>query len=136
MYKTNRFNMSLINIIRMTGINRSFFNGNIFIPGEKEKDYKFVFFAIRKLYNIYELPYPKTFVTDACAAEITVIKYIFPGVNYILYIWHINCNILAKLKSIIKEQFNNNDDDDNKDNSQLEIILRKTDQLTKFLNRK
>ncbi len=85
-YKINRFNMPLINIIRMTGINRSFFSGSIFIPGEKEKNYKLVFFAIRKLYDVYELPYSKTFVTNACAAEIAVIEYIFPGVNHILYI--------------------------------------------------
>ncbi len=135
-YKTNRFNMPLINIIKMTGMNRSFFGGNIFISDEKEKNYKLVFFAIRKLYNVYKLYYPKTFVTDACAAEITAIKYIFSGVNHILYIWHINCNILAKLKLIIKEQFNSGDDDDNGDNSRLEVILRKTNQLAKFLNKK
>src|SRR6266511_1476190 len=35
-YKTNRFNIPLINIIKMTDMNRSFFNENIFIPGEKE----------------------------------------------------------------------------------------------------
>ncbi len=85
-YKTNRFNIPLINIIKMTGMNRSFFNGSIFIPGEKKKDYKLVFFAIRKLYNVYELPYPKTFVTNAYTAEITAIKYIFPEVNHILCI--------------------------------------------------
>src|SRR6266536_6056547 len=70
MYKTNRFNMPLVNIIGMTGMNRSFFDGSMFISGEKEKDYKLVFFAIRKLYDVYELPYSKTFVTDAYAAEI------------------------------------------------------------------
>ena len=97
-------------------MNRLFFNESIFIPGEKEKNYKLVFFAIRKLYNVYKLYYPKTFVTDACAAEITAIKYIFSGVNHILCIWYINCNILTKLKPIIKEQFNSDDDDNNEDN--------------------
>src|SRR6266498_5856525 len=81
-YKINRFNIPLINIIRMTGMNRLFFNGNIFILGEKKKDYKLVFFAIRKLYNIYKLFYPKIFVTDVCAAEIAAIECIFPGVNH------------------------------------------------------
>ncbi len=135
-YKINRFNMSFINIIRMTGMNRSFFGGSIFISGEKEKNYKLVFFAIRKLYNVYELFYPKIFVTNACAAEIAVIEYVFFGVNHILCIWYINCNILVKLKPIIKEQFNSGDDDNDEDNSRLEIILRKTDQLAKFLNKK
>ncbi len=44
MYKINRFNISLVNIIEMTGMNRSFFGGSMFISGEKEKDYKLVFF--------------------------------------------------------------------------------------------
>ncbi len=135
-YKTNRFNMPLINIIKMTSMNRLFFNESIFIPGEKEKNYKLVFFAIRKLYNVYELSYPKTFVTNAYTAEIAAMKYIFPRINHILYIWHINCNIQTKLKPIIKEQFNNSDDNNNEDNSRSEIILRKTNQLTKFLNKK
>ncbi len=78
--------MPLINIIRMTGMNRSFFNGSIFIPGEKGKDYKLVFFAIRKLYNVYELSYLKIFVTDAYTAEIAAIEYVFLGVNHILCI--------------------------------------------------
>ncbi len=136
MYKINRFNMSLVNIVGMTGMNRLFFGGSMFIPGEKEKNYKLVFFAIRKLYNVYELSYLKTFVTDACAAEIAAIEYVFSGINHILCIWHINCNILVKLKLIIKEQFNSGDDDDDEDNSRLKIILRKTDQLAEFLNRK
>jgi len=85
-YKINRFNMPFVNIVGMTGMNRLFFGGSMFIPGEKEKNYKLVFFAIRKLYDVYELPYSKTFVTNACAAEIAVIEYIFPGVNHILYI--------------------------------------------------
>ncbi len=43
-YKINRFNISLINIIRITGMNRLFFDGSMFIPDEKEKNYKLVFF--------------------------------------------------------------------------------------------
>src|SRR6266536_5815518 len=135
-YKNKRFNMPLINIIGMTGMNRLFFGGSIFIPGEKKKDYKFVFFAIRKLYNVYELSYLMIFVTNACAAEIAAIECVFFGVNHILCIWYINCNILIKLKPIIKEQFNNGDDDNNEDNSRLEIILRKTNQFAEFLNKK
>ncbi len=90
MYKINRFNMSLVNIVGMTGMNRSFFGGSMFIPGEKEKDYKFVFFAIRKLYDVYELSYLKTFVINTYTAEIAAMECVFPGVNHILCIWHIN----------------------------------------------
>jgi len=85
-YKINIFNIPLINIVKMTDMNRSFFGGSMFIPNEKEKDYKLVFFAIRKLYDIYELPYPKIFVTDAYTAEIAAIECVFFGVNHILCI--------------------------------------------------
>ncbi len=98
--------MLLVNVIGMTGTNRNFFVGSMFISGERYEDYILVFFAIRKLYDVYELRYLLIFVIDICPAEIAVIERVFPGVNYILCIWHINCNILAKLKSLIKTQFN------------------------------
>ncbi len=89
----------------MTGQNRSFFAESIFIPDEKEKNYKLVFYTIRKIYDNYEIPYPSTFIIDTYPAEIAAIKYIFPNINHILCIWHINCNILTKLKPLIKTQF-------------------------------
>ncbi len=58
--------MSFINIIKMTGTNRNFFTESIFISGERYEDYILIFFTIRKLYNIYKLRYPSTFVTNTC----------------------------------------------------------------------
>ena len=50
--------------------------------------------------------YPLTFVTNTCKAEIKILKKIFPEINYILYIFHINNNILVKLKPKIKTEYN------------------------------
>ena len=111
-YKTNMFQMPLVNIIRKTGQNRSFFAGSIFIPGEKKKNYKLVLYTIRKMYDNYGIPYPSTFITDTCPAEIAAIECIFPNINHILCIWHINCNILAKLKPLIKAQFDRENGND------------------------
>ncbi len=94
--------MSFVNVIGMTGTNRNFFAGSMFIPGERYEDYILVFFIIRKLYDVYELRYLLIFVINICSAEIAVMERVFLGVNYILCIWHIDCNILAKLKSLIK----------------------------------
>src|SRR6266498_1535761 len=121
-YKTNIFQIPLINIIRMTGTNRNFFTKNIFIPGERYEDYILVFFIIRKLYDVYELRYLSTFVTDTCPAEIAAMERVFPDVNYILCVWHINCNILAKLKSLIKTQFNRENNKDINDKADSQII--------------
>src|SRR6266511_2009796 len=92
-YKTNIFQIPLINIIKMTGTNRNFFTKSIFIPGERYEDYILVFFTIRKLYDVYKLRYLLIFITDTCPAEIAAIERVFPDINHILCIWHINCNI-------------------------------------------
>ncbi len=121
----------------MTGTNRNFFTKNIFIPGERYEDYILIFFTIRKLYDVYELRYPLTFVTNTYPAEIAAIKRVFPNINYILCIWHINCNILTKLKSLIKTQFNreNSKDINNKADSQtISQTQTKIEKLTEYLN--
>ena len=113
--------MPFVNIIRMTGTNRNFFIENIFISGERYENYILIFFTIRKLYDVYKLRYSLIIVTNIYPAEIAAIKRVFPNMNYILCIWHINCNILAKLKSLIKTQFNreNSKDVNNKADSQI-----------------
>src|SRR6266536_368019 len=129
--------MSLVNVIRMTGTNRNFFAESIFIPDERYEDYILVFFIIRKLYDVYKLRYPSTFVTNTCPAEIAAIERVFPGVNYILCIWHINCNILAKLKLLIKTQFNRENGKDINDKADSQIISQiqiKTEKLAEYLN--
>ena len=131
--------MPLVNVIGMTGTYRNFFTKSIFIPGERYEDYILIFFAIRKLYNVYELRYPSTFVTDACPAEIAAIKRVFFDVNYILCIWHINYNILTKLKSLIKTQFNRENDkdvDDEADSQTISQTQTKTEKLAEYLNAK
>src|SRR6266498_1800006 len=138
-YKTNIFQIPLINIIKMTGTNRNFFAKNMFILGERYENYILIFFIIKKLYNVYKLRYPLTFVTNTYPAEIAAIKRVFPNMNYILCIWHINCNILAKLKSLIKTQFNreNSKDVNNKADSQtISQTQTKTEKLAEYLNAK
>jgi len=45
-YKTNRFRISLVNIIGMTGINQNFYVASVFIAAEKEEDYNMIFSGI------------------------------------------------------------------------------------------
>ncbi len=123
----------------MTGTNRNFFVGSIFILDKRYEDYILIFFTIRKLYNVYKLRYPSTFVTNTYPAEIAAIKRVFPNINHILCIWHINCNILAKLKSLIKTQFNrenSKDVDDEADSQTISQTQTKTEKLAEYLNAK
>ena len=116
-YKTNRFRMFLINIIRMTGMNQNFYAASVFIAGEKEEDYNMMFSGIQMLYDFFKIPYPSTFVTDSCEAEIKALRKIFPKTNHILYIFHINNNILVKLKPKIKTEYNRENDLDSDDDN-------------------
>src|SRR6266536_4308048 len=42
-YKTNKFRIPLVNIIKMISINRNFYTTNIFLAGEKKEDYDIIF---------------------------------------------------------------------------------------------
>src|SRR6266498_6028094 len=116
-YKINRFRMPFVNIIGMIKMNRNFYTASVFLAGEKENDYDMVFLDFKDLYDFWKLLYSLTFVTDAYEAEIKVLKKIFFEVNHILCIFHINNNILVKLKSKIKAEYNRENGLDSDDNS-------------------
>ena len=116
-YKTNRFRIPLINIIKITGMNQNFYATSVFIAGEKEEDYNIIFSNIQILYDFFKIPYPSIFVTDSSETEIKALKKIFSKTNHILCIFHINNNILMKLKPKIKAEYNRENDLDNDDNN-------------------
>ncbi len=101
-------------------MNRNFYAVNIFLAGEKEEDYDIIFSDLKMLYDFWKLLYPVIFITDFYEVEIKALRKIFPEVNYILYIFYINNNILVKLKSKIKIEYNRensltSDDNNNKE---------------------
>jgi MULE transposase domain len=60
----NRYGMSLINIVGTTFFNRSFYAASVFMAGEIENDFIFMFEALKRIYDKKSLPYPKLFVSD------------------------------------------------------------------------
>jgi MULE transposase domain len=63
-YKTNRYDMPLVNIVGTTSLNKSFYAASVFMAGETLKDFLFIFQAIKRMYDENLWPYPKTFVSD------------------------------------------------------------------------
>ncbi len=76
-----------------------------------------IFSGIQMLYDFFKIPYPSIFVTDSSETEIKALKKIFSKTNHILCIFHINNNILMKLKPKIKAEYNRENDLDNDDNN-------------------
>src|SRR6266498_1368015 len=69
--------MPLVNIIKMTGINRNFYTTKVFLAGKKENNYNIIFLYFKDLYDFWKLLYPLIFVTDAYETKIKILKKIF-----------------------------------------------------------
>ena len=81
-----------------------------------------VFSGLKMLYDFWKLLYPVIFITNSCEVEIKVLRKIFPEANHILCIFYINNNILVKLKSKIKIEYNRENglaSDDNNDEEEF-----------------
>ncbi len=109
--------MPLINIIKITDINRNFYAVSVFLAGEKKEDYDIIFLDFKILYDFQKLLYPVTFIADFYKIEIKALKKIFPKTNHILCIFHINNNIFMKLKPKIKIEYNRENDLANNNNN-------------------
>jgi hypothetical protein len=97
--------MPLVNIVGITPFNRSFYAASVFMASEIEDDFIFMFEALKRIYDEKSLSYFKLFVSDGDPAQIKAMQQVFPGVNYILCIWHINGNIHARILSLFRAEF-------------------------------
>jgi hypothetical protein len=97
-YKTNRFNMALLNICVITGNNIVVQVALMFLSHEKEVDYKWALDYLRITMAENTIEEPLSIVTDRELALIRCIKSHFPSARHLLCRWHINMNVLAKTK--------------------------------------
>ena len=97
-YKTNRFNMPLLNLCGATGNNLTPQFALAFLSGEKEDDYTWVLSQFKQLLAQESVPDPKVFVTDRELALMRTIDKQFNCSDHILCRWHINMNVVAKTK--------------------------------------
>src|SRR5271163_3108031 len=67
-YKTNHFNMPLLNIVGLLPNNNSFVIGQAFIHSESNEDFVFVIDTLIDLYQELGLPQPESISTDRATA--------------------------------------------------------------------
>lgn len=95
-YKTNRYNMPLLNCSGLTPSHRTFLCCGVFLRREEQADYVWVLRALKDLlggsYN------PVVLVTDNEKALLNAEQVVFPDANRILCRWHINKNITKNCK--------------------------------------
>lgn len=101
-YKTNRFNMPLLNICGVTSSNKTFTVASIFLHREVEESYSWALSVLLKIIEQYQISPPRVTVTDRELALINAIESqpaLKDSVN-LLCRWHINMNVLTKCKSM------------------------------------
>ena len=97
-YKTNRFNMLLLNICAISGNNRVVQVRLAFLSSEKEADYTQAIQQLRNIIAIHNIKEPVSIVTDRELALINCLESSFSQSIHLLCRWHININTLTKVK--------------------------------------
>ncbi|KAK7216615.1 hypothetical protein V2G26_004618 [Clonostachys chloroleuca] len=101
-YKTNRFNMPLLNIYSVTATKQAFTVASIFLNNEQEATYRWALSTLLDIMDQLDIPPPRVTVTDREIALINALESdprLARSVN-LLCRWHINMNVLAKCKSM------------------------------------
>ena len=102
-YKTNRFNMPLLNIRGVTGNDKTPQFSLCFLSGEKEEDYLCALTQLRQCMVGHDVQEPKCIITDRELALITIIDDLFVHSDHLLCQWHINMNVVKTARNTSQE---------------------------------
>jgi hypothetical protein len=90
--------MPLLNICAITGNNMVIQVGLAFLSGEKESDYNWAIDYMQDIMAEHTIEEPSSIVTDRELALMQCLDTRFPASQHILCCWHVNMNVLAKIK--------------------------------------
>lgn len=90
-YKTNRYNMPLLDMVGVDSCQKSFCIAFAFLSEETEDDYLWV---LRHLRSLYQQDLPSVILTDRCQAAINAVSACFPSSAALLCLWHANKAVL------------------------------------------
>nr|KAJ0224070.1 hypothetical protein LSAT_V11C200072610 [Lactuca sativa] len=103
--QTNKYNMSLLDIIGVSCFNTSFYFEFVFLERKDEYSYILALSVFKKTLENRE---PSVIMSDRELSLMNAIKTVFPNTINLLCIWHIEKNVLANCK----KHFTNTDEFD------------------------
>lgn len=103
-YKTNKYVMPMLVIMGHTSLYSSFYIGFAFIETEGEEDFVWILEQLTALFKALGLNEPWVIVTDKDLALMNAIKIVYPRINHLLCLCHINKNILKNCKPSFETQ--------------------------------
>lgn len=99
-YKTNVYDLPLLNIIAMTNMNTVLPIAQCWLPGEKEEDFVWALDQLKCMMESYGISEPSIILTDRALACMNALDVKFPDVPSLVCRWHMNRNVLAKTRTI------------------------------------
>jgi hypothetical protein len=94
-YKTNRYNKPVLNIVGVTGSNKTIQVALCLVDGESEDEFIWALQQLKALLAEYEVPEPKLFLTDRQESCIKALWFVFPEGHQRVCLWHINKDVHA-----------------------------------------
>ncbi|KAK9665733.1 hypothetical protein RND81_14G132200 [Saponaria officinalis] len=100
-YKTNTYNMALVEVVGVTPAGSSFLIACVLIPSESEEGYTWL---LRKLREILECTgaSPSVFVADRELGLVRALRSLFPETPHLLFRWHVNRAIESRALMVHK----------------------------------
>ncbi len=97
-YKTNKYKMSLLMIVKQTSIGTTFYIVFAFLESERPENYVWILKHLKNAYGALDLLDPDVIVTDRDLTLMQAIEKIFSNTAALLCIWHVNKNVLKNCK--------------------------------------
>jgi hypothetical protein len=94
-YRSNRFNMPLLNIVGVTGTNTTIHLAQCFMKGETLSDYEWALEQLKNLQNKFRIPGPQVFFVDRDLALLNALEAVYPAIPAFLCLWHIMKDVQA-----------------------------------------
>jgi len=88
-YKTNKFNMPLLNVVGISGNNKTIHVAQVFLRTEKKENYEWALAQIHKMMQDNNIDPPQVFFTDREEALLNALEQVFPRVPALLCLWHV-----------------------------------------------
>jgi hypothetical protein len=104
-YKTNTFDMYLVDIVGVTSSGRTYIIARAFLRAEGEDDYSFVLEWLKGVCTNLRLYMPLTITTDRALGLIKALKATFPISYHLLCTVHINRDVLTWCKTHWQEEY-------------------------------
>lgn len=103
-YKINRYRILMLVIMGHTALNTSFYIVFAFIKNKEKENFLWVMEMLKTLYRHLGLKDDYIIIIDRDFAFMKAIATIFLDVENLLYIWHINMNILKIANLSLKKK--------------------------------